>query len=130
MNKDFGVLRKVQLCQIKGCKFVLHPKDFELILPVNKVEIVLSIFSKRWQASVSPLPSINLFENTKHRFLRHTIISSTRNANNLQSVLLGILGVSPALSFSFHKPLCRSVINSPNDRNICFQLFLNELQYP
>ena len=67
--------------------------------------------------------STNVFENTSHRFVKDTIINRIRNANNFQRVSLGILGVFPALPCSFDKPPYKSVVNSPNDSNISFQLF-------
>ena len=64
------------------------------------------------------------------RFVKDTIINRIWDANNLHCASSGKLDVIPALFFSFDKPLDQSIGNNPNNSNISFQLFLNELEYP
>ena len=64
-----------------------------------------------------------LFEDTTQHFFKNSIINRIRTANNIQSALFAMLGIFLALPFSFDKPLHRLVVNSPSNRNTCFQLF-------
>ena len=80
---------------------------------------VLSFSFKRWQTWTSR-SSISTPIFLK---IPPTVPNRIWNANNLHSVSPGILDVFPALFFCFHNSLYKSVANSPNDSNICFQLF-------
>ena len=94
---------------------------------LTNLTIVLFFSFKQWQAWTScssiSTPIFNTNQDTTHRFLKETITNWVWNANNLQGVSSGILCVFPAWSFLFDNPLYKSIVNSLNDSNICFQLF-------
>ena len=116
-------LRKFQLSRVKGFKIFLQSKDLKAIFPANKLNYSSFLFFQAMTGLKILFINFNTNQDTTHRFLKETITNWVWNANNLQGVSSGILCVFPAWSFLFDNPLYKSIVNSLNDGNICFQHF-------
>ena len=75
INRYFSILRKVQLCRVKGFKVFFQPKDLKAIFPVNKLNDSSFLFFQAITDLNIPFINFNtnLFKDTTPRFLKDTI---------------------------------------------------------